>query len=511
MQPLDLIVLCGYLAAMVAFGACFSGQQRTVRDYFLSGKQVPWWALLGSIVATETSTVTLISIPGYAFGGDLTFLQLALGYVIGRLGVASVLVPRLFRGDVMTAYQPLAAKFGAGVGRLTASIFLLTRSLSDGFRLFATGLVLAAVLATLPASGAVSRALLPGVEGSTALLVLSVGLIGVTTLAYTLLGGMTAVIWSDVIQLVVYMSGAVIAGFVLLTEIPGGWGEVVALTQPAGKLVIFDFATDLTRSYTFWSGLVGGMFLTAGTHGADQMFVQRYLCSRTPRDASRALVWSGVAVFFQFALFLAIGLMLWVYYTTYAPDGLAAITVGGVVQTDRVFPTFMMTHLPTGIRGLVVAAIVAAAMSTLSSSLNSAAASTVGDFYLPLTGETRSDQHYLRASRWATVVWAVIQMVVAVVAVQLSSRVVDEVLGIQSFTGGLLLGVFLLALTPTRRAAAPATGVVVGATVMVGLRLLTAVSWQWYVLVGTLTTFGVGWVLGRISGHGPSETDAVTP
>ena len=277
MQPLDLIVLCGYLAAMVAFGACFSGQQRTVRDYFLSGKQVPWWALLGSIVATETSTVTLISIPGYAFGGDLTFLQLALGYVIGRLGVASVLVPRLFRGDVMTAYQPLAAKFGAGVGRLTASIFLLTRSLSDGFRLFATGLVLAAVLATLPASGAVSRALLPGVEGSTALLVLSVGLIGVTTLAYTLLGGMTAVIWSDVIQLVVYMSGAVIAGFVLLTEIPGGWGEVVALTQPAGKLVIFDFATDLTRSYTFWSGLVGGMFLTAGTHGADQMFVQRYL------------------------------------------------------------------------------------------------------------------------------------------------------------------------------------------------------------------------------------------
>ena len=452
----------------------------------------------------------MISIPGYAFGGDLTFLQLALGYIIGRIGVASVLVPRLFRGDAVTAYQPLAVRFGAGVGRLCASIFLLTRSLSDGFRLFATGLVLAAVLATLPASGAVSRALLPGVEGSTVILVLSVGLIGVTTLVYTLLGGMTAVIWSDVIQLVVYTSGAAIAGAVLLAEIPGGWGEVVALTQPAGKLVIFDFAVDLTRSYTFWSGLVGGMFLTAGTHGADQMFVQRYLCSRTPRDASRALVWSGVVVFFQFALFLAIGLMLWVYYTTYAPDGLAAITVGGVVQTDRVFPTFMMTHLPTGIRGLVVAAIVAAAMSTLSSSLNSAAASTVGDFYMPLTGETRSDEHYLAASRWATVVWAVIQMVVAVVAVALSSRIVDEVLGIQSFTGGLLLGVFLLALTPTRRAAAPAAGVVVGAAVLVGLRLLTAVSWQWYVLVGTVTTFGVGWVLGRISGHGPLETDAVT-
>ena len=511
MQPLDLVVLGGYLAAVVAFGARFSRRQRSVRDYFLSGRQVPSWALLGSIVATETSTVTLISIPGYAFGGDLTFLQLALGYVVGRIVVASVLIPRLFRGDVMTAYQPLAARFGAGVGRLSASIFLLTRSLSDGFRLFATGLVLAAVLATLPASGGVSSALFPGVDESTALLVLSVGLIGMTTLAYTLLGGMTAVIWSDVVQLVVYMSGAAVAGLVLLSEIPGGWGEVVALSRPAGKLVIFDFAPDLTSSYTFWSGLVGGTFLTAATHGADQMFVQRYLCSRTPREASRALIWSGVVVFFQFALFLALGLMLWVYYTTYDPDGLAAITVGGIVQTDRVFPAFMMTHLPTGVRGLVVAAIVAAAMSTLSSSLNSAAASTVGDFYMPLTGESRSDQHYLAVSRWATVFWAIVQIAVAVVAVALSSRVVDEVLGIQSFTGGLLLGVFLLALTPSRGAAAPAAGIVVGATVLVSVRLLTAVSWQWYVLVGTLTTFGVGWTLARLSTIGPSPTDRITP
>ena len=253
------------------------------------------------------------------------------------------------------------------------------------------------------------------------------------------------------------------------------------------------------------------MFLTAGTHGADQMFVQRYLCSHSPREAGRALVWSGVFVFFQFALFLAIGLILWVYYTTYAPDGLAAVTVGGVVQTDRIFPTFMMTHLPTGIRGLMVAAIVAAAMSTLSSSLNSSAASTVGDFYMPLTGGTRADQHYLAASRWATVAWAVVQMAVAVVAVELSSRVVDEVLGIQSFTSGLLLGVFLLALTATRRATAPATGIVSGATLLVALRLFTAVSWQWYVLIGTLTTFGVGWVIGRVSSDVPPPPDAATP
>ena len=183
----------------------------------------------------------------------------------------------------------------------------------------------------------------------------------------------------------------------------------------------------------------------------------------------------------------------------------------GIVQTDRIFPAFMMTHLPTGVRGLVVAAIVAAAMSTLSSSLNSAAASTVGDFYMLLTGGTRSDQHYLGVSRWATVFWAIVQIAVAVVAVALSSRVVDEVLGIQSFTGGLLLGVFLLALTRSRGAVAPAAGIVVGATVLVSIRLLTEVSWQWYALVGTLTTFGVGWTLARLSTIGPSATDRVAP
>jgi len=283
MQPLDLVVLGGYLADVLAFGARFSRRQWSVRDYFLSGRQIPWWALLGSIVATETSTVTLISVPGYAFGGDLTFLQLAFGYVVGRIVVAGVLLPRLFQGDLMTAYQPLTARFGVGVGRLSASVFLLTRSLSDGFRLFATGFVLSAVLATLPASEGVSSALLPGVDGSTALLVLSVGLIGMTTLAYTLLGGMTAVILSDVVQLVVYMSDAVVVGLVLLAEIPGGWGEVMALARPAGKLVIFDFGLDLTRSYTFWSGLIGGMFLTTGTHGPI-----RCSCSATSAVGHRA-------------------------------------------------------------------------------------------------------------------------------------------------------------------------------------------------------------------------------
>jgi Na+/proline symporter len=211
-------------------------------------------------------------------------------------------------------------------------------------------------------------------------------------------------------------------------------------------------------------------------------------------------------VLVQFAVFLGIGLLLWVYYTVYSPDGLVAITLDGIVQTDRILPTFMMSHLPVGVRGLVLAAIVAAAMSTLSSSLNSSAASTMGDFYVPLTGNARSAGHYLTVSRWATVVWALVQIVVAVVAINLSSRVVDEVLGIQSFTLGLLLGVFLLAMTATHRVSAPLTGILSGATVLVGLRLLTDVSWQWYVLIGAFITVSLGWITGRLLGE-----DSVSP
>ena len=254
----------------------------------------------------------------------------------------------------------------------------------------------------------------------------------------------------------------------------------------------------MTRSYTFWSGVVGGIFLTTATHGTDQLFVQRYLCSRSVSDARRALVVSGAVVFVQFGLFLVIGTMLWVYYTGYAPEALAALTVDGQVQTDRVFLTFIMSHLPTGLRGLIVAAIVAAAMSTLSSSLNSSAASTLGDFYMPWTGNTRSDRHYLAVSRWATIGWGVVQLAVALVAIELSSRVVDEVLGIQSFTSGLILGAFLLALSATRPAVAPAAGVATRAIVLLSIRGFTAVSWQWYALIGSLVTFTVGWSVGRV-------------
>jgi SSS family transporter len=498
MHALDFGILVAYLAGTVAFGAWFSRSHRSVKDYFVSSHRVPWWAIAGSIVATETSTVTFISVPGYAFANDFTFMQLVIGYMIGRVVVVLVFIPAYFRGELLTVYQLLGQRFGVAVKRFAAGLFLLTRTLADGFRLFATGLVLAALLIASPQARASAAGWVPWVEPATAVLVVSVLVIGLATIAYTYLGGMSAVIWTDVVQLGVYLAGALVAFVVLLHRIPGGWAEVAAVGQATGHFEWFDFTWDVTRSYTFWSGVIGGAFLTTATHGTDQLMVQRYLCSSTPRQATVAVLASGVVVFLQFILFLSIGTMLFTYYSMHAPGEAAAFAPAGRVLTDRVFPGFIVSHMPVGVVGLVLAAVFAAAMSTLSSSLNSSSAAAMADFYMPLTGGARPDTHYLRVSRLFTAAWGALQIAVALLAIELSSRVVDEVLGIASFTNGVILGVFLLGtFTQSVRQRAAFAGIVAGTTVMLAVKLLTAVSWQWYVMVGSLTTFAAGWLAAR--------------
>ncbi|MBP1602877.1 MAG: sglT 1, partial [Acidobacteria bacterium] len=454
------------------------------------------------IVATETSTVTFISVPGVAFTGNWTFLQLVMGYMVGRIVVSIIFVPAYFRGELLTVYQILGVRFGAGVKRLAAALFLVTRSLADGVRLFATGLVLAALLIAMPGMAETARAWVPGFDPALTILLASVAVMGVTTIVYTYLGGMSAVIWTDVIQLVIYLVGAGVAAAILIDRIPGGWPEIVRAGGAAGKFTLFDFTVSLTKSYTFWSGVIGGAFLTTATHGTDQLMVQRYLCASSPRQARVALLSSGAVVFAQFVLFLLIGSMLYVYYTGHATAEMAAFTMGGRIQSDRIFPHFIVSHLPPGVVGLVIAAVFAAAMSTLASSLNSSSATAMADFYMPM--RRASEEHYLRVSRWLTAFWGVVQMSVALAAIQFSTRVVDEVLGIASFTNGIILGVFLLGtFAPRVRQRSAFAGIAAGTAVMLAVKLLELASWQWYVLIGSVATYATGALVSRLSGDEP--------
>jgi SSS family transporter len=475
LHPLDLLIIVVYMLGVMGVGWYFARKQRNIRDYFLSDKNVPWWALAGSIVATETSTVTFISVPAFAFaanargeGGNLTFLQLVLGYLIGRLIIVALFLPLYFKGELFTVYQILDQRFSGRVKRTAASLFLITRSIADGIRLYATALVLVA---------------LTGWADPVSILI-----IGAVTILYTYLGGMAAVIWTDLIQLVIYVAGALVAAVILLNGIPGGWSEVVAVGHEFHKWRLFDFTFNLGRSYTFWAGIIGGAFLTTATHGTDQLMVQRYLCSRTPRQAAAALLSSGAAILAQFGLFLLIGLMLFVYYHHFP-------TLPEAVQNraDRVFPHFIVTQLPHGMIGLVIAAIFAAAMSTLASSLNSLAASAVTDFYRPLFGSDKTDRHYLNVSRWLTAGWGAIQIAVAVLAISMQQRVVDAVLAVASFTNGPILGLFFLGVLTRRVGPRGAlAGVVTGVFFMLFVWLRLSVSWQWYVLLGSTVTFVSG-------------------
>jgi SSS family solute:Na+ symporter len=487
---IDLVVIVAYMAGVTAFGWYFGRKQKDIRDYFLSDREVPWWALAGSIVATETSTVTFISVPAFAFaanargeGGNFTFMQLVVGYMIGRLIIVALFIPLYFKGELFTVYQVLDERFGGQVKRTAASLFLITRSLADGIRLFATALVLVA---------------LTGWSDPTSILI-----IGIVTIVYTYLGGMSAVIWTDVVQLVIYIAGALVAAAILLTRIPGGWGEVVAVGNEFHKFQLIDFTFAVARSYTFWAGVIGGAFLTTATHGTDQLMVQRYLCSKNARQATGALLASGAIIFAQFVLFLLIGVMLFVFYKHFPilPADVAA-------RADRIFPHFIVTQLPHGVVGLVIAAIFAAAMSTLSSSLNSSAATALTDFYRPLLARNRSDTHYLRVSRGLTAMWGLVQIGVAIAAIAMQQRVVDAVLSIASFTNGPILGLFFLgSLTKRVGRIGALVGVVVGVAVMTYVWKELVVSWQWYVLIGSVVTFVVGYLTSLALERGVAATE----
>jgi len=474
-HPLDLAIVIAYLLGVTALGMRFRRSKKDIAasnrdavslDYFLGGRTTPWWALSLSIVATETSTLTIIGTPAIAYAGNLTFIQLVIGYVIGRVLIVLLLLPGYFRGQFLTAYALIEKRFGEKMRAVAAGTFLITRAIAEGVRVSAIALVVSVVLGTS--------------ERLAVLIVIAL------TLLYTFEGGMKAVIWTDVAQLLLYLCGSAVTFCVLFHRIPGGWTEVTQVAAAAGhKLQVFDFSLNLATKYTFWSGLIGGAFLTMATHGTDQTIVQRLLAARNEKDSRRALLTSGVIVLIQFTIFLLIGVLLYVF-AQHSP------LLAPGERTDRILPLFLVREMPTGLAGLLLASIVAVAMSNASGSLNSLAASSVLDFS-KLFGSNRDSTQFLRLSRRMTLVWGLVLMAFGLVK---WGPLLETGLTVASLPYGSLLGLFLLG-TFNRKATATGAlaGMFVGLATVLSIWHYTNVAFTWYFLIGSVVTFVVGSVV----------------
>ena len=473
---IDLAVIILYLLGITWFGSRFRNSQKSLKDYFLGGRTAPWWAIGLSIVSAETSTLTVIGTPALSFNGNFGFLQVVLGYLLARIVISTLFLPAYFRGEMFTAYELMSVRFGPRIRKLTAGTFLILRALAEGVRVFAISIVIAIVLGT----GEMT----------------SIVVILILTLIYTYEGGMTAVIWTDVVQMALYVAGALLSLYILLQQIPGGWSHVVEIAQPLGKFQILDFHVGparefFARPYSFWGGVLGGCLLTTASHGTEQLIVQRLLAAGSERQSRAALLGSWIVIAAQFALFLIVGVCL---FTLYRDHGWNPPAV-----SDSIYPRFIWEQLPVGASGLVTAAILAAAMSNLSAALNALASTTILDLFRPFSrnGDQLTEGAWLARARWATVAWGGILLGVALLARHWGG-VLEAGLGIASIIYGSLLGVFLLGLL-TRRAteAGAMIGMCAGLAVELYARFFTTIAWTWYLLLGTSITFVTGYLASR--------------
>jgi len=520
-STLDLCIIVIYLTAVTGLGIRLSGRQTSPRDYFLGGKNLPWWAVCLSVVATETSTLTFISIPGLAYISNLGFLQIALGYIIGRIFISFAFLPAYYRGELYTSYELLRIRFGPRMQSYASFVFQMTRLLADGVRLFAT---------------AIPLSIITGWNYPVCIII-----IAIFTIIYTSIGGIRSVVWMDVLQTFTYIAGAIIAGIVILNRLPGGLSGVLQTATPAGKFHIFTLGLDKSpgeffkMNYTLFSGLIGGAFLSMASHGTDQLIVQRLLTCKNVRDSRKALITSGFLIFAQFALFLFLGIMLFVFYH------------GANMRPDEILVGFIIKELPRGLAGLIVAAIFAAAMSTLSSSLNSLASSSMFDIFIPSWGKNITPKKQLVLSRLFTIFWGSVFIFGALLFKDKQNPVVELGLAIASFTYGGLLGTFFLG-TYSKTTSEDEALVAMWSTiffmtwlvgqqtiilwVMYGLNLLVGfwiylrikpginrkflfvwlflltvlifriqspgIAWPWFVFVGSILTYLTGSILGRL-------------
>jgi len=487
---LDYIIVAVYLVGVAAGGSLFAGRQKSIGEYFLGGRSMQWWSVGLSIVATETSTLTFISVPGLAYATDLRFLQLVFGYALGRTLVAVMFIPAYYRGELETAYDFLGRRFGEGLRTFTSLVFIVTRVLASGVRLFAT---------------AIPIHLITGLGYAQCIL-----LIGLITLFYTYLGGLRGVVAMDIVQLCIYTLGAVASLVVIMVQLPHGWQDIVSFSTREGteKLAVFhsgdtsSLIAFLNSPYTFVGGLAGGAFLSMASHGTDHLIVQRLLGCGTVRNSQKALMLDAALIVLQFALFLFLGLALFAFY------GGATYPSLGLNSSDEIFPRFIVDHLPTGLAGFLVAGVLASAMGTLSSTISSLSSSS----FLDIVKRTRYGRSLnpaggMRWSRGLTLFWGAVLAGGALLFTDTHDPVVELGLRIASVTYGGLLGTFLLGLI-SRKATQTDAGValIVGIATMVVVIIFTRIDFTWHTCIGTAATMGAGYVSAIFRGWRRQET-----
>lgn len=466
-STLDAVIVFAYLICISVFGILSGGKQSSTQDYFLGGKNIPWWAVCFAVVATETSTLTFISIPGVAYVSNLNFVQLTLGYILGRIFIARVFLPAYAQGNIATAYAFLKNRFGDRTRNAASAVFMLTRLLADGVRLYAT---------------AIPISLVTGISYPTAIVITAL-----VTLLYTYIGGVRSVIWMDVAQMFIYLGGAVAAIIALISQLPEGLSHALSTDQIQAKLSIVhlgfggDVQAFFSTPYTLIASVLGGAFLSTASHGTDQLIVQRLLTTRSLKDGQRAIVVSGFIVMLQFAIFLFIGILLFAFYH------------GAAMDPNEVFTHYVIHYMPSGISGLIIAGLLAAAMSTLAGSMSALASATMFDFYKPYFGKAAVAQHEIVLSRFFTFLWCALIVGSAMFFMNTTKTVVELALGIASFTYGGLLGTFLLGALFKRAGQRDALiGFTAGVLVMIGVVSFTTIAWTWYTVIGSLTTVIVG-------------------
>ncbi|KXK06079.1 MAG: sodium:solute symporter [Ignavibacteriaceae bacterium] len=497
----DAIIIVLYLLGVAIFGIYMAGKQSGVKDYFLGNKSIPWWAACFSIVATETSTLTFISIPGVAYISNMNFLQLAIGFIIGRIVIAFVFIPRYYKGQIETAYQFIGNRFGDPMRKYTSSTFIFLRIFADGVRLFTT---------------AIPIKLITGLGYFECILI-----VGIITVIYSYIGGIKAVIWTDVVQMLIYFLGALFAIYIIIDMLPNGWADVVRFAEPDDKFQVINFAIQeklsLTEFFTggigIIGGIIGGAFLSMASHGTDQMIVQRLLTCKDKRSSQMAIIFSGLIVFLQFAIFLIIGVMLYAFYEG-LPFKEMFVQNHALTKPDEIFPKFIIEQLPVGVVGIVVSGLLAASMSTLSSTFNALSSATILDLF----GDKfsgNSEETKLKYSKLATLFWAIVIISTGMLFQSETNPAVDYALKIQSMIYGGLLGVFLLGMfNKDARAVDAAVSYSVSIVILVLLFLLPKfglipeLNLTWFTMFGVIIVFLVSFVT-EIFGRSPESNSTL--